>query len=633
MEEDKNLEKLKKRLYEKERSFTEREKRDVLSPGAEGSTPGNWREQELAKRINAKIRKFNPTKIIFYLSALFLVGFLGFVFYLWSSGVNVVSSGNVFVDVKGPIYVDGGQVADFNFIVKNSNTVALELADLVFGFPANSFSAKGDKITRQRITLGKVEAGEMVSQSLSVVFFGLENEEKNISATLEYRLAGSNAIFAKSKDYAVRITKATIGVSLSTPDDIISNQEINIKVEVVSNSESPARELRLEMKYPPGFKFISASPEPGEGNAAWNLGDIGPSQKRNIVIKGTVEGQNLEERTFVASVGALDESGVLRAYGAASEKLTIKRTPLNLSILINGQDEDRNIVYSGDPVRVDAEWVNNLSDYVRNAQIELEIIGGAHDERSVSINKGFYRTSDKKIIWNSSSLADLTSIVPGKSGAAKMSFSIKNPLPIKNINDKNFFIIINAKIFGFSTSEQFENKEVSDNVSKKINIASRLQPAGGILYYSGPFKNSGPLPPKVGAETTYTITWSLANNSNDFSGVKVSASLPPYVSWVNQVSPAGSDIKFDEKNLSLIWNVGDVPAGTGIIMPAKEISFQVSFAPNLTQVGDSPVLIGGAPVEGRDNFIGELLRAEIPPLSTNLSGDSQSKFGDYKVVE
>lgn len=633
MEEDKNLEKLKKQLYEKERSFTEREKRDVLSPAAEVSTPGNWREQELAKRINAKIRKFNPTKIIFYLSALFLVGFLGFVFYLWSSGVNVVSSENVFVDVKGPIYVDGGQVADFNFIVKNSNTVALELTDLVFDFPANSFSAKGDKITRQRITLGKVEAGEMVSQSLSVVFFGLENEEKNISATLEYRLAGSNAIFAKSKDYAVRITKATIGVSLSTPDDITSNQEINIKVEVVSNSESPARELRLEMKYPPGFKFISALPETREGNAAWNLGDIGPSQKRNIVIKGTIEGQNLEERTFVASVGALDESGVLRAYGAASKKLTIKRTPLNLSILINGQDEDRNIVYSGDPVRVDAEWVNNLSDYVRNAQIELEIIGGAHDERSVSINKGFYRTSDKKIIWNSSSLADLTSIVPGKSGAAKMSFSIKNPLPIKNINDKNFFIIINTKIFGFSTSEQFENKEVSDNVSKKINIASRLQPAGRTLYYSGPFKNSGPLPPKVGAETTYTITWSLANNSNDFSGVKVSASLPPYVSWVNQVSPAGSDIKFDEKNLSLIWNVGDVPAGTGIIMPAKEISFQISFAPNLTQAGDSPVLVSGARMEARDNFINEILRAEIPSLSIKLNGDSQSKQSDYKVAE
>jgi hypothetical protein len=68
-------------------------------------------------------------------------------------------------------------------------------------------------------------------------------------------------------------------------------------------------------------------------------------------------------------------------------------------------------------------------------------------------------------------------------------------------------------------------------------------------------------------------------------------------------------------------------------MPAKKIFFQVSFSPNLTQLGDSPVLIGAARLEGRDNFTGEVLRAEIPPLSTNLSGDPQANRNDYQVVE
>lgn len=632
MNNDNNLEKLKKQLYRQNRSFLERRERDTLRPETNGLVPDKW--QRPNSRSSEKIRKIRPMKVIVYLLILFLTGLLGFASYLWYAGINVVSSENVFIDVAGPVYVDGGQVASFNFIVKNGNTAALELADLVLDFPANSFSAEGDQITRQRISIGKIEAGETINKPSSVVFFGLENEEKNISAILEYRLAGSNAIFAKNIDYTVRITKTPIGLSLSIPSEAVSNQEISVKIEAVSNSESVAKKLRLEMKYPSGFKFISAAPEPGEGENIWSLGDIGPSQKISIIIRGIIEGQNMEERTFVASAGALDESGVLRVYGTASEKLTLKKTPLNLSVLVNGQNEDKNIVYSGDSARIDVKWVNNLSDYVRNAQIELEIIGGAHDERSISISKGgFYRTSDKKIIWNSSSLGDLASIPSGESGAAKLSFLIKDPLPIKSINDKNFSVSINAKIFGFGTSDQFENKEVSDSVVKKISVASRLQPAGRSVYHSGPFKNSGPLPPKVGAETTYTITWSLANNSNDFSDVKIMASLPPYVSWTNQVSPSGSNIKFDEKNLSLVWEAGGIPAGTGIIMQAKEISFQVSFAPNLTQVGDSPVLVNGARVEGRDNFIGQVLRAEIPSLSINLSGDSQSKQSDYKVAE
>ena len=105
------------------------------------------------------------------------------------------------------------------------------------------------------------------------------------------------------------------------------------------------------------------------------------------------------------------------------------------------------------------------------------------------------------------------------------------------------------------------------------------------MHYSGALKNSGEVPPKVGKETTYTIVWSLANNANDLADAKITASLPPYASKENLISPEGEDLRFDEKNATLVWNVGEVPAGTGMIMPAKEISFQVSFSPSLAQVG------------------------------------------------
>ena len=632
-----NLEKLKKKLYQKGRKFSDRLKRETLRQ-EENQTSMYWQKEDTEKKDMSdfpilKNGIFKRLKIFVYLLVVFVVLAGGAAAYLIYSGGNIISSSNVSIDANGPIYVDGGQPARFNFTIRNQNSVSLEAADLIFDFPANTYSAEGASLTRIRIPLEDLEPGAAINKSLDIVFFGLENEEKKIIANLEYRFAESNATFVKSKDYSVKISKAPLGLSLAAPKNAVSGQKISIKIAVISNSESAAKNLKMEMKYPPGFRFNGAEPSPSKGDNVWTLGDIGPSQKRDITVEGTIEGENSEERTFTAAVGTMGDDGSLKPFGTASEKVAIKKSPLNLSVSINGKDDSANTAYAGEMIRVDLGWVNNLSSSIKDAQIELEIKGEAYDQRSVSVTKGAYRSYDNKAVWNSASLKDLISIAPGSSGKAQLGFSVKNPLPIYKQGDKNFSVSVEAKIIGFGTSDEFENKQIEDSAKKEIKIGSRLQAVGKTLHYSGPFQNSGEVPPKVGAETTYTIVWSLANNANDLAEAKITASLPPYVSKENLVSPEDSDLRFDEKNATLTWNVGDVPAGTGIIMPAKEVSFQISFSPNLTQAGETPVLVNKAVVEARDAFTEENVSAEIPALTIKLSGDPQSKGGDDKVRE
>lgn len=633
MEEYNNLEKLKKRLYKKGSAFDSRMEREKLKGGSENVAP-YWDIKENDEiNMKSKRKKISLIKIFIFLSIFFLFGAGGLSAYIWYSGVNVVSSSNVAVDIAGPVYVDGGQAGRFNIMVKNQNTVPLELSDLIIDFPENSFSPEGSKLNRQRISLGKIDPGITINKQFDIVFFGLENEEKKIGASLEYRIAESNAIFAKESQYAVRISKAPIGIAVTLPKDASSGQKIPIKVEVISNSESTAKKIRLEVKYPPGFKFISADALPAESNNVWNLGDLGSKQKRVINIHGTVGGQDMEERAFVVSVGSVSDSGNLMSYGVATEKVIIKKSPLNLAIYLNGADEDKILTYPGNNIRVELEWANNLADSIRNAQIELDINGAAFDEKTISISRGYQRTQDKKIIWNPSSLSDLAEIPPGQNGRAQMNFLIKNPLPIKTSSDKNFSVSVSAKVTGSGTSDGFENREISASAEKKILVSSMLQTAGKTFYYSGPIKNSGPIPPKIGKETTYTIMWSLANNHNDLSGVKVSASIPPYVKFMDVASPNDSALRFDEKTSSVVWGVGNIPSGTGIIMPAKEVAFQVSFAPNATQINDNPVIVSVAQVEAKDDFTENNLRLEIPPLTTKLDFDPLFKGNDDTVKE
>ena len=635
--ESNNLENLKKKLYQKDRKFPDRLKRETLRQEENQASP-YWQKEDI-KKVDAggfavpQNSIFRRLKIFLYLLIVFVVLAGGAAAYIMYSGGNIVSSSNVSIDANGPIYVDGGQPARFNFTIRNQNSVSLEAADLIFDFPVNTYSAEGASLTRVRMPLEDLEPGAAINKSLDIIFFGHENEEKKITANLEYRFAESNATFVKNKDYSVKISKAPLGLSLTAPKDAVSGQKISVKIAVISNSESAAKNLKMEIKYPPGFRFNSAEPSPSKGDNVWSLGDIGPSQKRDIIVEGTIEGENSEERTFTAAVGTEGDDGNIKSFGTASEKVAIKKSPLNLSVSINGKDDSVSAAYAGEMIRVDLRWANNLSSNIKNAQIELEIKGEAYDQRSVSITKGAYRSYDNKVVWNSASLKDLAAIAPGSSGKAQLGFSIKNPLPVYKQGDKDFSITVEARIIGWGTADEFENKQMEDSAKKEIKIGSKLQAAGKTLHYSGPFKNSGEIPPKIGTETTYTVVWSLANNVNDLTDTKITASLPPYVSKESLVNPEDSDLQFDEKNATLTWNVGDVPAGTGIIMPAKEVSFQISFSSNLTQVGETPVLVNKALVEARDSFTDENISAEIPALTIQLSGDPQSKGGDDKVRE
>jgi len=613
-----NLEELKKRLYKKGEDFEERKDRTRISGERITPPPSYWQPSGEERTGFPKKRKN-----VFIISVIILVAALiAVALYFILSGSNIISPKNINIEIKGPIYAEGGKVANFNVFIENKNKTALELADLIFEFPENSFSGDGSALTRSRYSLGKINSGETVDKSIEIAFFGLENEEKKINVTLEYRLADSNAIFAKDQSYTLKISSPPIGLSMSLPPEANSKQELDMKIETVSNAEVLAKNLSLQMTYPAGFQFIGAEPRPSLGNNTWSLGDLASLQKKEIIIKGFIEGQDLENKAFNASVGVFDENRVLKSYGAASQTIVIKKSPINLSLFISGYDLEKNIARPGDSINAELRWLNNLPVNVRDANIELNIAGDALSDQS-----------NKKIIWNPSNLQALSSVPPGGTGEARFNFSIKDPLPVETAVSKNFSLILEAKISGLETSEQGENLEIANDVKKEIKIASSLQLTAMGLYYSGPFKNSGPLPPKVGKETTYTVSWSLGSNSNDFSKVKITTFLPSYVRWLNVISPADSGLEFNERDNTITWETGDVPAGSGIILPAKEVSFQIGFTPNLNQKGSSPILVGETKLEGYDNFIGDYFNSKVPSLNTVLNFDEQFKYGQGKVVE
>ena len=153
------------------------------------------------------------------------------------------------------------------------------------------------------------------------------------------------------------------------------------------------------------------------------------------------------------------------------------------------------------------------------------------------------------------------------------------------------------------------------------------------LYYSGAFKNEGPIPPKVEQKTTYTIVWSLSNTANNISKAQVSSTLPPWMRFIS-LSPGSTEIlNYDDSTKGIIWNVGMIPAGTGITEADREVSFQVELNPSLSQVGTMPVIINDTTLTGHDDFANVDVIVNKTSLSTRLLNDPSFPPNGERVVE
>ncbi len=627
MKED-NLKRLKKRLYKKNEAFKGRGKRPGVYGRREELPLSYWKDSGKKKKS-----LFRPLKIILILSSLFFLVSVTALLYLWMGESNIISSRNIEMEIRAPVSAKGGEVISFDVSVLNKNKSEIDMADIILDFPDGSFSPNGIEMKRKRYELGSIGMGGLAKKTIEMALFGKQDEEKTITATLEYRLAQSNAIFAKTVKHKIKISRPAIGVSLSIPKEVNAGQATKLKVGIVSNSSAIARGLVLRLEYPSGFHFSSAVPEPSSMNNEWRIGDLAPSQEREISVNGIVEGQDLEEKAFRATVGFENSEGKFLSYGNSVTSLVVKKPFVELDLFANGKSLDNYSALAGDSLRFEVAWKNNLTVPVRNVSIEMKILGSALNERSISVSRGFYRTFDKTLVWNSSGMPSLSTVEPGETGRARFSFSLLDPLPVKTLSDKNFVIELNGKIKGYAVMEGAEKKEIKNEISKEIKVGSRLQFANMAMHYSGSFKNTGPIPPRAGKETTYTIIWSLGNAVNDFSGVKIEAGLPSYVRWTGNVSQKDADISFDESSGKVTWNVGNIPAGTGIISPAKEISFQVALAPSVSQIGNSAVLIISPTIEERDNFTGEIFKGQKDSLTTLLQNDPGFKTGEEKVAE
>ncbi len=563
-------------------------------------------------------------------SILFFTGtmmFFGYYFFFGQGSIGA-APGNIDIAIAGPAQVAGGQASALQIVVTNRNNVALNLADLVVHFPKGTRSPT-DFVTDEpvlRQSLGTIEPGGQRQGTVKAVFSGKEGEKATVKVELEYRLEGSGTIYAAVSDYTLQFSSAPIVVSVEGNSETISDQPVQFTVTVQSNTSAPVRDVVLKAAYPFGFKFSSSNPAP-KSDGFWELGDLAPGGKRTIVIQGKLSGEASDERVFNFVAGTrktADAQRVDTPFHDTPFHMSISQPFLGLVIAVNKATGQNIIVGPGDNVNISLNWQNNLSTAVTDAVVVARLSGIQIDGSGVRTTDGFYRSTDSTLIWDKTTTGgELASLAPGAHGTVGFSFQMPTSDVINTLQNPYLEITVNAS--GKRVSESGVPENLQSTSRQKIALASDLQFVAQGLYYQSPFGSTGPIPPKAGTETTYAMVFTVNNTTNKINSAIVTAKLPPYVRYAGHFSPNTEDVKFNQSDNTMTWNLNTIEPGAGLNgAPPRQMAIEIGFTPSTSQIGQEPQLLQDIILTGIDDSTKGKITRRVPPVTTNLALTSKS---------
>ena len=639
---------------EYDKSHIERLKHGLYKPGEEPDQKGydslspssvevenNWGDTEIISARNGGKQPswvIRTLKTIVILAILSVVGSGGYLVYQYFDPLGKPSDKNIIITLETPVGVTPGIPADIVVRITNQNRVALEYANLSLLYPSGTrVGDNSDKDMRdQKKVFGSIEAGESMEFRTKAIFLGVENEEKELRALVEYRFAGINSIFTKENSRPVRLLAAPINLTVASLKEVNAGQQIDLSLNAVSNTVIALRDVFIRVDYPQGFTFSDASPKPTFGNNIWRVGTLDPSEKYSIQIRGVLEGADTQQRVFQTSVGVgsdKTERDIATLYTKAISEVVVRRPFIGIKLAFNDKPAGDVLAVYGQSIRGVITYQNNLPTQITNAQIEMTLKGVVLDRTSVLVGRGgFFSSIDNTILWDERGDKNLSILESGATGEVGFSF---RPLPPVTGNQLITNPVISAEVTvrGKRMSDVSVPEEIKTVLSQNVRISSQAQIAARSVHFTGPFTNSGPIPPKVEQETTYTVIWSIVNTSNNIASGRIRATLPPYVKWYGSVFPSKESITYNKNTNEIIWQPGEIPAGTGIGKPPREVAFQIVFTPSLSQIDLAPRLVTDMFFSGIDTFTNTEITQKITDVTTRLSTDPNVTTAMGKVVE
>ncbi len=546
-------------------------------------------------------------KITFFI--IFLVIILGILGY-WYSQKNLYSKEVLKLEIIGPEKADIGEEVEYIVKYKNNGDVRLEDPKLTFEYPTHSILEEGKSLRKEILSRelgGDIYPGQERTISFKARLLGKEGETKVAKAWLSFRPKNLSARYERATTFTTEIKKVPLTFQFDLPSKVEPGKEFDFRINYFSNADFPLTDLGIKIEYPSNFEFKSSDPKT-LGEKEWEVGVLNKTEGGRIKITGVLKGSIGEEKIFKAQLGIWqnNEFVILKEIYKA---VTIVQPELYIIQQINGNPQY--IANPGDLLHYEVFFRNLNQEPLENLFLVVKLDGDAFDLESVKSLTGDFRPGDNSILFDWRKNPHLQFLGSQEEGKVEFWVKLKEDWDISDIEKaRNAFVKDEISVAGIK--EEFETK-----INSKLEIVQKG------YFQDEVFGNSGQIPPKTGEKTTYTIIWQVKNYSNKVKDIKVRAVLPQNVELTGKIFPEDQSQKFsfDSGSREIIWDVGDLEPGTGVLTPAPNIAFQVSLIPLIEQKGHPALLIQKAKISGEDEWTEQILENTSSEINTTLPDD------------
>lgn len=549
------------------------------------------------------------------------------IFLLYRSGFR---EDQIDFKIEGPEETVAGEEIEYKVIIENKNNFSLDDIKLSFFYSENSIPLNQDGQPLGSL-VSNLDLDNLESRGKKEVVFktalsGERGEIKKAKAILTYTPSNIRSTFQKNAEIATSILKTPIPLTLSGPPNVLSGQKVEVTLDLRNETNKDLENLLVLFTYPDGFKFARSNPLVSEGNDLFILSFLKAGEGARITIEGEISGFEKEGKRF--AVVLRKKFGDKYFDFQKTETLLNISTPLlTTEVLVQGErtaslDDLKNyIAQAGDRLNYKIKFSNNSDDNFSALELTAKIEGQMFDLATIKTN-GFFDSNTRTILWNAAASPLLSNLGPNQGGEVFFEVGLKNEFP--KVFTKNYSLKVSSLIQTFSVPPDFHLDKISAMADLVIRVKSKTNFTSEAFYNDSVFSNSGPVPPRVGQKTTYTIHWKIINEGNDLTNVRITSSLFPGISWENKtkIIPTQSDLDYNPSTGRISWIIPTVPAGSGAVSPAFEAVFQIGVTPGLNQVSQSAQIMKEVEFEAVDNWTKEGTEFNLTGISSSTISDS-----------
>ena len=537
------------------------------------------------------------------LFTILILALITIAFYYWQS--NSYSRETLKLEILGPETIGVAENLEYLIKYKNNGQTRLENPRIIFEYPEHSIVE--ENLLRKEIELeDAIYPGEEGTYSFKARLLGKEGDTRTAKVSLSYQPKNLNARFESKTTFTTIIQSVPLTFRFDLPSEIEAGKDLTFNLNYFSNIDYPLSSLRVKVEYPSDFEFIKSDPQSLE-SVEWEVLPLNKAEGGRIQITGKINGGVGEEKIFKADFGSWQD-GEFILLKEIFKGVKIVQPALHISQQINGSPEY--IASPGDLLHYEISFKNIGGSPLTDLSLLVSLTGESFDLTTLNVPKGEYQKGDNSILWDWKRLGELQFLDVREEGKVEFWVKLKDSWSISSSGGKG---VIKTMIYLSQVQEEFETR-----VNSQLGVIQKG-------YFNDEiFGNSGPIPPKVGETTTYTIIWQAKNFYNDVNDVKIKAKLSNNARLTGLIFPEEETLKFtfDLESKEIVWEIGDLKVGRGVLNSAPNIAFQIAFTPSAYQAGQVPELVSSAEIIGEDSWTKETIKSTAKGISTSLPDDS-----------